>query len=280
MARLSDGEKAEYLLDIMPYIDSINTSSVAESNELYASLSRRWLLSSEQAHMKVNNTPQQTYVCSECGSLTYILCERSATYTCNDCGVCTQITGPSSSRYMPYDQELQPAPCPYRRSNHFMEWLNAFMARQSSTVPAEVFDAIDAELRKQRVTDRSKLTLSRVRNIMKSLKLNKYYDSTVFIMYKLKGESPPKIGPEIESELISMFSKIQAPFEAAIKQVCPQRKNFLSYSYTIFKFLQLLELDYLLEFFPLLKSREKLAVQDQIWKHICSSIGWRYIPSI
>ena len=56
-----------------------------------------------------------------------------------------------------------------------------------------------------------------------------------------------------------MFKEIQVPF----MKHCPEnRKNFLSYSYVLHKFCELLELDYLLEYFPLLKSREKLQQQD------------------
>ena len=39
----------------------------------------------------------------------------------------------------------------------------------------------------------------------------------------------------------------------------------------------LLEYDYLLPYFPLLKSREKLLQQDQIWKLICGDLNWQFI---
>ena len=61
---------------------------------------------------------------------------------------------------------------------------------------------------------------------------------------------------------------------------CPEKKEFLSYSYVLHKFCELLELDDLLEFFPLLKSREKLKQQDKIWINICKELQWQYIPSI
>ena len=115
---------------------------------------------------------------------------------------------------------------------------------------------------------------------MKNLRLNKYYESAPFILYRIKGEKPPQITPVIEQELKSNFDLIQGPFEKVVKQIAPERKNFLSYSYTIYKMLQLMELDYLLEYFSLLKSREKLLVQDKIWKGICDEIGWRFIPSV
>ena len=62
---------------------------------------------------------------------------------------------------------------------------------------------------------------------------------------------------------------------------CPAtRKNFLSYSYVIHKFCELLEFDHLLEYFPLLKSREKLHQQDLIWTKICRDLKWQFIPSL
>ena len=60
----------------------------------------------------------------------------------------------------------------------------------------------------------------------------------------------------------------------------PSRKNFLSYAYVLHKFCELLEFDDLLEYFPLLKSREKLHQQDIIWKKICRDLKWQFIPSL
>ena len=33
-------------------------------------------------------------------------------------------------------------------------------------------------------------------------------------------------------------------------------------------------------YFPLLKSREKLHVADQIWRAICAELGWRFERSM
>ena len=96
-------------------------------------------------------------------------------------------------------------------------------------------------------------------------------------MYKITGISPPIISSDIEHKLKLMFKEILTPF----LEVCPQnRKNFLSYSYVLHKFCELIELDHLLTYFPLLKSREKLQQQDKIWEKICRDLKWQYIPSI
>ena len=82
---------------------------------------------------------------------------------------------------------------------------------------------------------------------------------------------------ETEEKLRRMFREIQLPFH----KFCPKdRKNFLSYSYVLRKFVELLELDEFIECFVLLKDREKLTEQDRIWKNICGYLKWEFIPSV
>ena len=84
------------------------------------------------------------------------------------------------------------------------------------------------------------LTPYKLREILKKLKKNKYYEHVPHIINRLNGEPPPTISRETEEELRRMFKEIQIPFH----KFCPKsRKNFLSYSYVLHKFVQLLELD-------------------------------------
>ena len=93
----------------------------------------------------------------------------------------------------------------------------------------------------------------------------------------LNGIKAPKMPQVLEEKLRMMFRDIQAPFD----KNCPsQRKNFLSYSYVLYKFVELLEEDEYLQYFPLLKSKEKLYQQDVIWKMICRDLQWEFIPTI
>ena len=88
---------------------------------------------------------------------------------------------------------------------------------------------------------------------------------------------PPKMPQVLEERLRIMFKEIQEPFD----KHCPEeRKNFLSYSYVLYKFCELLGEDDFLQCFPLLKSKDKLYQQDLIWKLICKELKWEYIPTI
>ena len=82
--------------------------------------------------------------------------------------------------------------------------------------------------------------------------------------------------PELEDALKRMFQSIQAPFE---RHCPPTRKNFLSYSYVLYKLFELLGERSYLPYFPLLKSHEKLYQQDVIWRNICQDLDWQFVSS-
>jgi hypothetical protein len=165
----------------------------------------------------------------------------------------------------------------YKRINHFNEWLAQFQAKESTDIPKEIYDEILVELKKERILNVNNLTQPKLREILKKLKKNKYYEHIPHIINKLNGIPPPIMTRKTEEELRRMFKEIQIPFQ----NNCPsERKNFLSYSYILHKFVQLLELDEFIPCFVLLKSREKLHQQDVIWKKICEELRWEFIPSI
>lgn len=165
----------------------------------------------------------------------------------------------------------------YKKINHLNEWLAQFQAKETTEIPTEIFEQIQTELRKERIVDTLKLKPSKLREILKKLKLSKYYEHVAHIMNRLNGIQAPVLSREVEDKLRFMFREIQPSF---IKH-CPKgRSNFLSYSYVLYKFCQLLELDDFLPCFPLLKSREKLYMQDKIWECICDDMSWEFIKSI
>lgn len=121
------------------------------------------------------------------------------------------------------------------------------------------------------------LNYNKVKNILKKIDQNKYYEHIAHIIYRLNGIPTPNFSPELEEKLRSMFKQIQIPFW---RHSPPKRKNFLSYSYVLHKMTQLLEKDEYLKCFQLLRNREKLAAQDDIWKLICKDLGWQFYASL
>jgi hypothetical protein len=165
----------------------------------------------------------------------------------------------------------------YKRINHFNEWLCQIQGKETTEIPPDVLSDILLELKKERVSNVAEIKTSKLKEILKKLHANKYYEHTAHIINKINGIPAPNISKELEERLRSMFKDIQIPF---MKHCPTYRKNFLSYSYVLHKFIQLLEKDDLLKHFPLLKSREKLHEQDIIWKKICIELNWQFIKSI
>jgi hypothetical protein len=123
----------------------------------------------------------------------------------------------------------------------------------------------------------AEITPKKIKEILKRLKSNKYYEHVPHIINKLNGIPIPHFESDLEEKLRTMFKMIQPSF---LRHAPINRKNFLSYSYVLNKFLQLLGKDEYLISFPLLKSRDKLYLQDQIFKKICEDLQWQFIPSL
>ena len=216
----------------------------------------------------------QSAICPKC-NICLTLVHSEGLQVCNQCG---------RTEYILIDSEKpsfrEPPPevsyFAYKRINHFNEWLSQFQAKESTEIPQEIYQLILLEMKKERINDLNKITHAKIREYLKKLKLNKYYEHIPHILNKLN-KKVPLISKDIEEKLRHMFKEIQAPF----MKICPpNRKNFLSYSYVLHKFVELLGLDHLKEGFHLLKSREKLHQQDQMWKEICKELNWMFIKSI
>jgi hypothetical protein len=165
----------------------------------------------------------------------------------------------------------------YKRLNHFNEWLNQTQGKETTEIPDDVFDQILLEIRKRKVDNMANLKHNMVRTILKKLDLSKYYEHIYYIINRLNGIPMPHFSPELEEQLRNMFLQMQAPFR---KHMPPDRKNFFSYPYVLHKFVQLLGHDKYLANFPLLKCREKLHKQDQLWNKICEELNWQFIKSL
>tara|TARA_Y100000389_G_scaffold204970_1_gene261411 strand:+ start:10489 stop:11652 length:1164 start_codon:yes stop_codon:yes gene_type:complete len=250
--------------------------------EKYASreeLRTEYLLRVNESKYDVKKTSQKmkvsTDVCSECNSeLTHIQSE--SVIECTKCGHLMNIiidTEKTSYKEPPKESCYYS----YRRSNHFNEWIAQFQGKETTQIPSHVLVQIVNEIKKERIQDLSQLTVNKLRSILKKLKLNKFYEHIHYIKNLLNGKPAPYMTRQMEEILRIMFQKIQGPF----LEFCPKkRKNFLSYSYVLNKFVGLLGLDHLQTLFPLLKSREKLHAQDAIWKKICEKVGWEFHKSI
>ena len=222
------------------------------------------------------DTENEMHICQNCGKKNMIYKLSESQIFCNDCGF-TQHILMNNDKISYRETPREISYFAYKRINHFNEWLAQFQAKETTEIPNIVYKDVLKELEKNKHINIGEINNKQIREILKKLKYNKYYEHIPNIINIISGNNAPSLMSEHEELLRNMFKEIQMPF----MKHCPQeRKNFLSYSYVLHKFCELLELDHLLKYFPLLKSREKLQQQDKIWKNICLELQWEYIASI
>lgn len=261
--------------DIMTFFNNSSTAKI-ETLDSKAIMNDYILLSKNRS----NKCKSTVRMCKQCTDKEMFLVRTDGIYVCDNCGTAEQVNIESDEPA--YKSSVPNKPCyPYKRMNHLNEWLLQFQAKESTDIPKNVFDDVLDELNKNKiynleVLSKPELKLKFVKKILKRRGLERYYEHTTYIISKLNNITPPTIDRKTENKLRHMFNQIQKPFD---KYKPSWRVNFLSYAYVLHKFCELLGLDELLYCFPYLKSDNKLADQDSIWKNICYDLSWEFIPS-
>ena len=284
-----ESEMSDYIIKCMPYLDqhiddggeNSNTNNVFNVKETVG-LKRKDIFTDYLIDVEKKNISRPCERirerCETCPDSNLIHFHDTSDLVCDTCGV---IIAKLLGEELTYREEQETSEkivnYSYKRENHFNEWLSQFQAQEMTNIPTEVIDQLRAELKKMKIKNLEDITHTKIRGLLKKLRLNKYYEHVPYITNILNGIKPPNMPQELEEYLRIMFKDIQRPFN----DNCPtERKNFLSYSYVLYKFCELLGEDEYLQYFPLLKSKEKLYQQDIIWKKICRDLHWEFIPTV
>ena len=164
----------------------------------------------------------------------------------------------------------------YIRLNHFKEILSQFQAKETTQIPEEVINNIKARIKRERIKDTSQLNYDKMREILRKLGYNKYFEHIQYIN-SLFGIKPPIMDDQLHETLCVLFIAIQQPYAL----YCPAgRTNFFNYAYILHQLLVLLDQTQYIPFISLLKDDTKQREQDAIWKDVCKFLDWQFIPSI
>lgn len=228
----------------------------------------------DHRYLDMKNFVFEKDICQKCRKGELILVSQEGVLICDHCFACSMYIIDSDST--PYKEPPKEVSFfAYKRINHFREVLAQFQGKQNTHIPDSIIEQIRAQVKKERL-EMKQLDNKRLKEILKKMGHNKYYEHIPFIKDKL-GIKPPIMSPQLEDTLCSMFMKIQAPYA----KFCPcNRVNFLNYYYTVYKLCELLDQCQFLPFFPMLKDRDKRIEQDEIWRNICGELGWEFIPTI
>jgi hypothetical protein len=164
----------------------------------------------------------------------------------------------------------------YIRLNHFKEILSQFQAKETTQIPEEVMNAIKARIKKERIKDLSTINCTKMREILRKLGYNKYFEHIQYINSQF-GIKPPIMTEELHETLCVLFIEIQKPWS----MFCPAgRTNFFNYTYTLYQLCVLLDQKQYLPYITLLKDPVKQREQDAIWKLVCNYLDWEFYPTI
>lgn len=287
----SEEELYSYLLECVPIIREYTQESEAveeTSNIMGLKVASRKGIQRKDIYNKYMSTIENQTLempvkveyahqpCKGCGKKYQVIHDDTTSEdVCMNCGCSEYILGEELG--FKEEQEMDKnVVYSYKRDNHFNEWISQFQAKESTSVPDEVITQLQNEFKKQKIKELSEITHEKVKALLKKLDKSKYYEHVPYITTMLNGIKPPTMTQALEDKLRIMFYKIQKPFE---KHKPAKRKNFLSYSYTLYKLCELLGEDDYLPCFPLLKSKEKLYAQDAMWQKICQELKWEYIKT-
>ena len=164
----------------------------------------------------------------------------------------------------------------YIRLNHFKEILSQFQAKETTQIPDAVIEAIRARIKKERITNMALINYDKMRDILRKLGLNKYFEHIQYIN-SIFGIKPPIMNEELHETLCVLFIEIQKPWAVH----CPaNRTNFFNYTYTLYQLCVLLDQVQYLPYIPMMKDREKQLEQDMIWKKVCMDLDWEFFPTV
>ena len=164
----------------------------------------------------------------------------------------------------------------YVKLNHFKEILSQFQAKETTQIPEEVLQAIKDRIKKERIKNYNEITYEKMREILRKLGLNKYFEHIQFIN-SIFGVKPPIMSEELHETLCILFIEIQQPWALHCP---PNRRNFFNYTYTLYQLCVLLDQTQYLPYIPMMKDREKQLEQDMIWKKVCMELDWEFFPTV
>jgi hypothetical protein len=249
-------------------------NDIVQNDQVNKNIVHKYLCNIDESFLDINNYLNNTDVCSYCNEGELIPLDDEGVLICNSCfkNVPFLIENEKPSYKEPPKEVCFYA---YKKINHFKEILAQYQGKETTQIHPEVIENIKQQIKKERIKLED-LTYNKLKEILKKLSYNKHYEHIQFIKNKL-GIKPPVFTPEFEDTLCNLFNELLSPYS----KFCPNdRVNFLNYYYVLYKLCESLgETRYLHEI-PMLKDREKIIEQDEIWKRMCVELNWSFIPTI
>lgn len=220
----------------------------------------------------------RTQTCPECDETIEV---HNGLFTCKECGHVMEAIDYQYSYRDTVEAQVK-TQFSYKKAARFIDLLRSLQAKDNSDIPRNIIEAVkkQIEMENEDFNVKKDLTIARVKDYLKRCRFNKYYDHAPSIIYRITGKAPLELSSEQEQLILSMFSEITDHYEMAKQRVNSSRSSFLSYNYVLYKCFEILDLKDEMEVVTILKSSEKIAAMDAIWKVIMSELSWPFYRTI
>lgn len=270
------GTKQKQSKSIFCYIsgaDNGETNDLEEITSNRATLQDEYLTLVDEGYICSNMTYNSIKMCPDC-DIEMTLIQSEGLYVCQECGA--SLYDIIESEIPSHRDAINEKPkYPYKKINHLIEKLNQFQSKETNNIPDEIFEIVEQEISKRRL-DKNDVTVEFVRDVLKKNRYNKYYENTQYIFSKVTDTPPPILSRDEEDEIKKRFRMLEIPF---MKHRPLDRSNFLNYSFVLHKIFKIMGMHNHAKYFTLLKSKDKLKLQDKIWEKICNDLGWPFHSS-
>jgi hypothetical protein len=172
--------------------------------------------------------------------------------------------------------EEPPVPFPYKRINHFKEFLEKYESGGNTPIPDEVMQCVKDECKKMRMKDKD-INYGFVKYVLRKNNYNKYYHLIPNIIQKIGGGGAVfKLTKEEKQLLCDKFEKLSEAFDKLLPEF-GGRKNFLGYSYVTCKLCDANNITVPPVIRNMPKGLEKMMNNEKIYKKLCEHLGWNFI---
>ena len=208
---------------------------------------------------KINND-----ICSFCNSND--IEEVDHVCICTNCGKESKMVSIKSS-FMDSDRVNITTKYKYDRISHFKGIINKYQAKQTTSIPEELFTIIKTQLELHGLTMKKLSSDKKVPKGTKKLKYKKVTKKHIYMFLKETGYNGYYDDYKIYKNIKTSDNK-------------KKRKNFLNSQYVLFQLLKKYKYKCKKEDFNILKTRDRLLEHDEIYSNICQELKWSCVHTV
>lgn len=224
--------------------------------------------------------------CDKCKGKSMIMSEGNI-FVCLDCGYEKEVyTNTLSYKDTTRTNILQKYS--YERRSHFRDCINQFQGKQNCKIDPDIYKDLNEQFEKHRLLQGDddtpkeiryqKIKKEHVMLFLKELHYDKQYENVNYIYCYLTGTSCPDIS-YLEDQLMADFDILVNLYIKKFKyEKKIDRKSFMNIQYVFFQLLNKNKYPCRKEDFNILKTTDRKAFHDDVFKELFEELGWNHTP--